>query len=61
MNQHLLECLDVGHEKIDQVVGVAKGHGLSSKLTGAGGGGIVLIYLADSSKSRLLEAMKRSI
>lgn len=53
MNQHLLECLDVGHEKIDQVVGVAKRHGLTAKLTGAGGGGIVLIYLADS-KSGLL-------
>lgn len=48
MNQSLLECLDVGHEKIDQVVAIAKRHGLAAKLTGAGGGGCVLIYLGNS-------------
>ena len=48
MNQNLLNCLDIGHEKIDQIVNISKKYGLSAKLTGAGGGGIVLVYLADS-------------
>lgn len=45
MNQHLLNCLNVGHEKIDEIVAIAKRHDLSAKLTGAGGGGVVMIYL----------------
>lgn len=48
MNQNLLNCLNVGHEKIDQIVNISKKYGLSAKLTGAGGGGIVIVYLSDS-------------
>lgn len=48
MNQNLLNCLNVGHKKIDQIVAISHKYGLSAKLTGAGGGGIVLIYLSSS-------------
>lgn len=50
MNQNLLNCLDVGHPEIDKIVDISKKYGLSAKLTGAGGGGIVLVYLADSKQ-----------
>lgn len=49
MNQQLLNCLDVGHEKIDTVVNIAKKHSASAKLTGAGGGGFVLLFLPCSN------------
>lgn len=45
MNQHLLNVLGAGHESIDQVVKIAKSYGHSAKLTGAGGGGCVIIHL----------------
>ncbi|KAI2804839.1 hypothetical protein BLOT_003827, partial [Blomia tropicalis] len=48
MNQNLLNCLNVGHKKIDQIVAISHKYGLSAKLTGAGGGGIVLIYLSSN-------------
>jgi len=44
MNQHLLNSLGVGHSAIDKIVDCAKRYGLSAKLTGAGGGGTVIIY-----------------
>ena len=47
MNQNLLNCLDVSHEKINQIVSISKKHGFSAKLTGAGGGGIVMVYLGN--------------
>lgn len=46
MNQHLLNVLGAGHESIDQVAKLAKKHGCIAKLTGAGGGGCVLVHLA---------------
>lgn len=46
MNQHLLNALGAGHESIDRVVNIAKKRNLAAKLTGAGGGGCVIIHLS---------------
>ena len=50
MNQHSLNLLGVGHPQIDVVCKVTKEFGLSSKLTGAGGGGCVLTLLPQGVK-----------
>ncbi len=44
MNHHLLNSLGAGHSAIDKIVECAKKYGLSAKLTGAGGGGTVIIF-----------------
>ena len=41
INQQLLEVLGVSHHTIRQLCSIAAKHGLSAKLTGAGGGGCV--------------------
>nr|UJH41137.1 mevalonate kinase [Pardosa pseudoannulata] len=45
MNQHLLNCLGVGHEKLSQIFDIAQQHSCSAKLTGAGGGGCAIVLL----------------
>lgn len=45
MNQQLLNLLGAGHETIDKVLSIAKKHGQIGKLTGAGGGGCVILHL----------------
>lgn len=45
MNQQLLNGLGAGHESIEKVLAIAKAHGHVGKLTGAGGGGMVVIYV----------------
>ncbi|KAK4424670.1 Mevalonate kinase [Sesamum alatum] len=45
MNQGLLLCMGVSHLSIDTVIRVALKYKLSTKLTGAGGGGCVLTLL----------------
>ena len=42
-NQQLLDALGVSHATIDSVLSVADRHGLAGKLTGAGGGGCVVL------------------
>ena len=42
-NQRLLSALGVSHPTIDSVLAVAQRHGLAGKLTGAGGGGCVIL------------------
>jgi mevalonate kinase len=45
MNHQLLNLLGAGHETIDKVLSIAKKHGQTGKLTGAGGGGCVILHL----------------
>jgi len=45
MNQYLVNLLGAGHETIDKVLGIAKKHGQTGKLTGAGGGGCVILHM----------------
>lgn len=55
----MLNCLDIGHAKIDQVLSIAKQYGSSGKLTGAGGGGIVVIFVANERGADLLEELAK--
>lgn len=45
INQSLLNSMGAGHHAIDDILQVASGLDLAGKLTGAGGGGTVLILL----------------
>lgn len=45
MNQHLLNCLGVGHKKLSQISEISEKYSCPSKLTGAGGGGCAFIMI----------------
>lgn len=61
MNQSLLQVLGAGHEKIDEVVKIAKNNGCSAKLTGAGGGGCVIIRARkETDRDKLTQDLKNS-
>lgn len=45
MNQHLLNCLGVGHKKLSQISEISGKYSCPSKLTGAGGGGCAFIMI----------------
>lgn len=50
MNQSLLVALGAGHESIDSVLKISSSRGHAGKLTGAGGGGCVIIHLPSGKK-----------
>ncbi|RWS12950.1 mevalonate kinase-like protein [Dinothrombium tinctorium] len=52
MNQHLLNSIGAGHSSIDRVVNIAKNYEFQAKLTGAGGGGTVIIHLPRGNPSQ---------
>lgn len=60
-NQELLVRLGVSHPALDFIVSTAQRHSLSSKLTGAGGGGCAFILLTKSFSDNALEALKRDL
>jgi len=45
MNQHLLSVIGVSHPALEEIVHLTQLHGISSKLTGAGGGGCAFAFL----------------
>eukprot|EP00730_Choanoeca_flexa_P015633 TRINITY_DN7223_c0_g1_i4.p1 TRINITY_DN7223_c0_g1~~TRINITY_DN7223_c0_g1_i4.p1 ORF type:complete len:410 (+),score=101.21 TRINITY_DN7223_c0_g1_i4:75-1304(+) len=60
INQHLLSSLAVSHPSIDEICLQAVRHGFTAKLTGAGGGGCVFIYIPDvldDKQQQQLQAM----
>lgn len=56
MNQQLLNTLGVGHPSLDTVVQVTAGHGLHTKLTGAGGGGCAYTLLTPGTSAENIQA-----
>lgn len=61
INHHLLNALGVGHASLDRVVQIANAHGLSAKLTGAGGGGCALIYLPSKTDVHTIKLVKEAL
>lgn len=55
MNQGLLQCMGVSHASIETVIRTTLKYKLSTKLTGAGGGGCVLTLLPTSIHSHSYE------
>lgn len=45
INNNMLRAIGVSHEKLECIFKIAESHGFSSKITGAGGGGCVIILL----------------
>jgi len=60
-NQELLRELSVSHPKIDLIVELAKACGLSAKLTGAGGGGCVFVYIPPEIQLETIAKLKSSL
>ncbi|KAK8960404.1 Mevalonate kinase [Platanthera guangdongensis] len=55
MNQGLLQCMGVSHASIENVLRVTAKYKLTSKLTGAGGGGCVLTLLPTLLSNNIME------
>lgn len=45
MNHSLLQALGVSHPSLERIIQLCKEHGLTGKLTGAGGGGFAIVLL----------------
>jgi mevalonate kinase len=60
-NHELLRKIGVSHPKLDRLVGVARGAGaLGAKLTGAGGGGcIVVLTRSTSARDRISRVLRK--
>lgn len=61
MNQHLLNCLGVGHEKLNQISEISRKYSCPSKLTGAGGGGCALVMIPYNEGNFLLKSLLCSL
>jgi len=61
MNQHLLEAIGVSHPTITNILQVCRAHALHGKLTGAGGGGCVIVILPNHFTDDQLISVQRDL
>ncbi|CAM6109119.1 unnamed protein product [Calypogeia fissa] len=61
MNQCLLQCMGVSHPSIDEICGTTSRFHLSSKLTGAGGGGCVLTLLPTGISPAIVQKVETKL
>ena len=61
MNQHLLNCIGVGHPSLDSIHHLAEKFQCACKLTGAGGGGCAIILLNPDTGDDQIEMLKNEI
>lgn len=61
LNHGLLRTLGVSHESLEHIVSVSNRYGLSSKLTGAGGGGYAITLIPPNFSKNQLEEMKKDL
>ncbi len=60
-NQELLRIIGVSHEKLEELILVAKRAGaLGAKLTGAGGGGCMIALVTDKVKNSVAKAIENA-
>ncbi|KAL0266683.1 UNVERIFIED_CONTAM: hypothetical protein PYX00_009162 [Menopon gallinae] len=58
LNHSLLRCIGVSHPSLEKVCEIARKFGLSAKLTGAGGGGLAIVYLPSEATSSTVDRLK---
>lgn len=61
MNHQLLNAIGVGHLALDHLLMIARKHGYSGKLTGAGGGGCALIYIEGEFEVDSYHGLKQTL
>uniref|UniRef100_A0A1B6IB16 Mevalonate kinase n=1 Tax=Homalodisca liturata TaxID=320908 RepID=A0A1B6IB16_9HEMI len=61
LNHGLLRTLGVSHESLENIVDVTSRHGLTSKLTGAGGGGYAITLLPPNMSRGLIETLENEL
>lgn len=61
VNHSLLNALGVGHPSLETCVRICAKHTLTCKLTGAGGGGCAIVYVAGTNSNSEADAAKREL
>jgi mevalonate kinase len=62
INHRLLDVIGVGHAKIDSVRECCRKYGVTSKITGAGGGGCMLLLLPNApNQDQIVEQMQSDL
>ncbi|ELT90453.1 hypothetical protein CAPTEDRAFT_173234 [Capitella teleta] len=61
LNHHHLNFLGVGHKSLDEVCSICTEHGLSAKLTGAGGGGCAFCLITKDDSPRAIASVTESL
>ena len=61
MNQWLLASLGVSHDSLEEIHKLATTRGQACKLTGAGGGGLALIWIDPDAKNEVIELLEAEL
>jgi mevalonate kinase len=61
VNHALLNALGVGHAALERIVAVTRAHGLTTKLTGAGGGGCAITLLPHATSAATVAAVRAEL